>query len=280
MVNARKVMMRLACFVALTALALVSALLFFETRRLREQIQLMEGERDQAVLAEFRRDWRSLPEGEKARVVGIYNEVAQAYANRDAMAMHMAMLKLPQINDQQTWQWAPDVDSSFYAAFTKTFLLAEKLSDFDSPEQFAEYLQLNIEAALFLGGAYARRQYSEYSSYVEYQTLYCLKQYEAKFDKEGKAELRDVAAKALSFWIAWIESPNGFTRQCAHWMVRANSDYARLVKPELALTRERAMSNAYAYAKTVLSRSGYTPSWLSEFQVQGTNSATTGAKGQ
>ena len=278
MVNARKVMMRSVFFVVLVALSLAAALLFFETRRLREQIQLMEGERDQAVLAEFRRDWRSLPEGEKARVVGIYNEVAQAYANRDARAMHMAMLKLPQINDQQTWQWAPDVDSSFYAAFTKTFLFARKPSDFDSPEQFAEYLQLNIEAALFLGGAYARRQYFESSSHAEYRTLYCLRQYEAKFDKEGKSEMKEIATKALSFWIAWIESPNGFTRQCAHWMVRANSDYARLVKPELALTREKAMSNAYAYAKTVLSRSGYTPSWLSEFQVQGTSSATTGTK--
>ena len=237
----------------------------------------MEEARDQAVLAEFRRDWRSLPAGEKTRVVGIYNEVAQAYANRDAMAMHMAMLKLPQINDQQTWQWAPDVDGSFYAAFTKTFLFAKKPLDFDLPKQFAEYLQLNIEAALFLGGAYARRQHFESSSYVEYRTLYCLKRYEAKFDKEDKAEMKAAAAKALSFWIAWIESPNGFTRRCAHRMVRANSEYARLVKPEYALTREKAMSNAYAYAKTVLSKSGYTPSWLSEFQMQGADSATTGA---
>ena len=274
--NIKTTMMRLVCPVALAAFALEAALLFFETRRLRKQIQHMEGERDQAVLAEFRRDWRSLPEGEKARVVDIYKEVAQAYANRDAMSMHMSMLKLPQVNDRQTWQWAPDVDSSFYAEFTKTFLLAKKPSDFDSPEQFAEYLQLNIEAALFLGGAYARRQYFESSSHVECRTLYCLKQYEAKFDKEGKAELRDVAAKALSFWIAWIESPNGFTRQYAHRMVREISEYARLVKPELALTRERAMSNAYAYAKTVLSRSGYTPSWLSKFQVHGTNNATSG----
>ena len=266
--NTRKVIMRLVCFVAPAALAMVSALLFVETRRLRSKVQCLEEERDQAVIAEFRRDWRSLPEGEKARVVGIYKEVAQAYANRDAMAMHMSMLKLPQINDQQTWQWAPDVDGSFYIAFTKTFLFAEKPFDFDSPEQFAEYLQLNIEAALFLGGAYARRQYFESSSYVEYRTLYCLKRYEAKFDKEGTVELKSAAAKALSFWIAWIESPNSFTRRYAHWMVRANSDYARLVKPEFALTREKAMEHAYKYAKTVLSKSGYTPSWLSEFAVK------------
>ena len=55
---------------------------------------------------------------------------------------------------------------------------------------------------------------------------------------------------------------------------------ARLVKPKFAMTRERAMKHAYNYANILLTKSGYTPSWLSEFQVQGTNSATTGTKGQ
>ena len=278
--NTRKIMVQLAYSVALVVFALGAALLFFENRRLRSQVRHMEEARNQAILEEFRRDWRSLPEGEKARVIGIYNEVAQAYANRDAMAMHMSMLKLPQINDQQTWRWAPDVDSSFYSAFKKAFLFAEKLSDFNLPEQFAEYLQLNVAAALFLGGAYARRHNFEYASRVECRTLRHLKQYEAKFDKEGKAELKSVATKALSFWIAWIESPNGFTRQYAHCIVRENSDYARIVKPEFAVTRERAMKHAYNYANILLTKSGYTPSWLSEFQVQGTNSAAIGTKGQ
>ena len=281
MVNVGKVIVRLVCFVSMAALALAVAVLFSETGRLRRQIQHMEDERDQAVIAEFRRDWRSLPEDEKARIVGIYKEVAQAYANRDAVAMYMSMLKLPQVNAQQTWQWGPDVDRSFDAAFKKAFFLAEKLTDFDSPEEFAEYVNLNVAAAIFLGNAYARQQDFEFSAGVEHLTLQRLKQYEAKFDKEGKTELKAITTKALSFWTAWIESPNGFTRQCAHRMVRANSDYARLVKPELALTREKAMSNAYTYAKIVLSRSGYTPSWLSEFQVkEGKDVTTSGSAGK
>ena len=280
MVNARKVMMRLACFVALAVLELVAAFFFSETRRLRRQIQHMEEERNQAVIAEYTHDWRSLPEDEKTRIVGIYKEVAQAYANRDAVAMYMSMLKLPQINGQQTWQWGPDVDGSFDAAFKKTFFLAEKLTDFDSPEQFAEYVKLNLAAAIFRGNAYARQKSFEFSAHVECNTLQRLKQYEAKFDKEGKIELKAIATKALSFWIAWIESPNGFTRQYAHWLIFANYEYARLVRPELALTREKAMEGAYTCSKLFLSKSGYTPSWLSEFQVQGTNSATSGTKGQ
>lgn len=271
----RKVMIRLVCFVALVALALVSASLFSETRRLRRQIQQMEEERNQAVIAEFRRDWRLLPEEEKARIVGIYKEIAQAYANRDVVSMYMGMLKLPQINNQQTWQWGPDVDRSFSVAFKKAFFLAEKLSDFDSPKQFAEYVRLNVAAALFLGNAYARQRSFEFSAHVECNTLQRLKQYEAKFDKEGKTELKGIATKALSFWIAWIESPNGFTRQYAYWLIRANSDYVRLVKPEFAFTREKAMKHAYICAKLFLSKSGYAPSWLSEFQVKENKDAST-----
>ena len=98
MVNARKVMMRLACFVALAVLELVAAFFFSETRRLRRQIQHMEEERNQAVIAEYTRDWRSLPEDEKTRIVGIYKEVAQAYANRDAVAMYMSIKILKTLN--------------------------------------------------------------------------------------------------------------------------------------------------------------------------------------
>ena len=273
--NMRKTMMRLTCCTALAAFALAVVLLISETRQLRRQIQHMEEERNQAVIAEFSRDWRSIPEDEKARIVGIYKEVVQAYANRDAVAMHMAMLKLPHVNNQQTWQWGPDVDRSFNTAFKRAFLFSGKLSDFDSAKQFVEYVELNIAAAIFLGNAYARQRSFEFSANVECNTLQRLKQYEAKFDKEGKTELKAIASKALSFWIDWIESPNGFTRQFAHWLVFANFEYARLVKPELALTREKAMEGAYKCAKLFLSKSGYTPSWLSEFQVKENKDAPT-----
>ena len=145
----------------------------------------------------------------------------------------------------------------------------------DSPEEFAEYVNLNVAAAIFLGNAYARQKSFEFSAHVECNTLQRLKQYEAKFDKEGKTDLKAIATKALSFWIAWIESPNGFTRQYARWLIFANFEYARRVKPELALTHEKAMNLAYNYAKIFLSKSGYTPSWLSEFQVKEDKDATT-----
>ena len=54
----------------------------------------------------------------------------QSYANRDVVAMYMSMLKLPQINNQQTWQWGPDVDRSFNTAFNRAFRFSEKTREF------------------------------------------------------------------------------------------------------------------------------------------------------
>ena len=276
----KEYMMRLSCCAIIAVLVLKAYLLHYEVRRLRSQVMQFQEERRREAAAALDPGFVGVSDDEKARMIGIYCDIAQAYSNRNVMAMRTAMLKLPQVNDHLSWQFSQEIERPFYSAFGKEFLLARKPSDFDSPEQFEEYVNVNIEAALFFGGLYAKRKGFEMSSHFETLTLERLKQYEAKFDNEGKSDLRDVAAKALSFWIAWIESPNGFTRQYAHWIVRANFDYARIVKPEFALTHEKAMERAYNYANILLTKSGYTPSWLSEFQVHGTNSTIIGTTGQ
>ena len=272
--------MRLACCAIMAVLVLKACLLHYEAKRLRSQVMQFKEERRREAAAALDPGYVGVSDDEKTRIIGIYRDIAQAYAKRDIMAMRTTMLKLPPVNDHLSWQFSPEIEQPFYSAFGEAFLFAGKLPDFDSPEQFAEYVNANIEAALFFGRLYARRKTFESSSRVECRTLYCLKQYKAKFEKEGKYDLRDVADKALSFWIAWIESPNGFTRQYAHWIVRANFEYARIVRPEFAMTRERAMEHAYNYANIPLTKSGYTPSWLSEFRVQGVGSTTSGINGK
>lgn len=49
-----------------------------------------------------------------------------------------AMLKLPQVSNHLSWQVSPEVERPFYSAFSKAFLLAGELSDFDSQEQLAK----------------------------------------------------------------------------------------------------------------------------------------------
>lgn len=152
--------------------------------------------------------------------------------------------------------------------FDETFRLAPKLSDFDSSVQFERFVKANTEVALFLGGVYARRKRFDFASSYETLTFEHLKQYEERFATEGKDELRNVAAKEIAFWTAWIESREGFTRQYANHEFRLNTDYAKIVKPERAMSRDDAAMQSYGLASAMLKPTGYTPAWLSEFTDQ------------
>ena len=198
-------------------------------------------------------------------MVDIYRDIAQAYTNQDIMAMRIAMLKLPAVNDHLTWQISPQIEKPLAMTFDDTFLRTKKLLDFDTSAQFEGFVKSNIEVALFLGGVYARRKCFDIASFIKSLTFQRLKHYEEKFAKEGKDEFREVAAKALSLWTAWIESPQGFTRQKAIWEVRTSTEYAEILKPECAQPREKALFSARKNAEAMLKPTGLSPAWLSEF---------------
>ena len=73
--------------------------LFCEARRLQDQVQKLEEERKRAALAAISVGRVGISEDEQERMLGIYREIARAYANRDIMAMRIAMLKLPEVNN-------------------------------------------------------------------------------------------------------------------------------------------------------------------------------------
>ena len=264
----------------LLASVLLTIHLFREMRRLQGRVQQLEEERVRAANAEFRAGWVGVSDGEKEKMIGIYCDIAQAYTNLDIMAMRIAMLKLPPVNDHLTWQIRPPIESPLTVVFDKAFRLAPKLSDFDSPVRFQRFVKANTEVALFLGCVYARRKSFDFASSYETLTVLRLKQYEEKFAKEGKAEFRDIASKELEFWTAWIESPKGFTHRFADDVFHSSTEYAAIVKPECALPRDKALETARKTAEAMLKPTGLSPSWLSEFQVQGTNSVTSGTNGQ
>ena len=90
------------------------------------------------------------------RITGIFRDIAQAYTNRDIMAMRIAMLKVPSINDHLEWDARPVVEKPLSKPFHDEFLFAKKLSDFDSPEQFTKFIKANTEVALFFADVFAR----------------------------------------------------------------------------------------------------------------------------
>ena len=258
-------MKKCVCLAVLAAFVPLMIHLVRETRRLRNQVQQLEEERRRTAVAAIDPGYVGVSDEEKEKMTGIYRDIAQAYTNRDIMAMRIAMLKLPEANDHLTWQISPQIEKPLDVVFDDTFLRTARLFDFDTPAQFDGYLKTSIEVALFFGGVYARRKCFEIASFMESLTFQRLKQYEEKFAKEGKDEFRDVAAKALSLWTAWIESPQGFTRQKAIWEVRTSTEYAEILKPECALPREKALLSARKNAEAMLKPTGLAPAWLSEF---------------
>ena len=260
--------MKYVYLVVLAALVLLTVHLFRETRWLQDRVQQLEEERVRAANAEFRAGCAGVSDGQKEKMIGIYRDIPQAYTNLDIMAMRIAMLKLPPVNDHLTWQIKPPIESPLTVVFDKAFRLAPKLSDFDSPVQFQRFVKVNTEVALFLGGVYARRKSFDFAASYEILTVLRLKQYEEKFAKEGKDELRNVASNELAFWTTWIESWQGFTRQYANHEFRLNTAYAKVVKPERAMSRDEAARQSYGLAVTLLKPTGYTPAWLPEYSIK------------
>ena len=252
----------------LAAFVLLTIHLVREKQQLRGQVQQLEEERRRAVVAVMDQGLVGISDAEQERMTGIYRDIAQAYTNRDIMAMRLAMLKLPEVSDHLTWETRPRVERPLTVVFNNTFLRATKLLDFDTSGQFAEFLKANIEVAMFFGDVCLRQKRFEMASYVETMTFFRLKQYKEKFDKEGKGEFRDVAAKALEYWTAWVESPHGFTRQQVRWEFRVSTEYLKILKPELAKSREKAAKHAYCLVKALFKPTGYTPAWLSEYAVK------------
>ena len=258
--------MKKCVYLAILAVSILLTInLLCETRRLRSKVQQLEDERVRAAHAKFRAGCVGVSDSVREEMFGIYRDIAQAYTNRDIMAMRIAMLKMPSVNDHLTWQIRPPIESPLTMVFDKAFRFASKLSDFDSPVQFERFVKANTEVALFLGGVYARRKSFDFASSYETLTFLRLRQYKEKFEKEGKVELKNVAVKEIAFWTAWIESREGFTRQYANHEFRLNTDYAKIVKPECALPREKALLSARKNAEAMLKPTGLTPAWLSEF---------------
>ena len=121
---------------------------------------------------------------------------------------------------------------------------------------------------MFFGHVYARQKCFDHASHAEITTFLRLRQYEEKFAKEGRDELRDIAAKELEFWTAFIESPRGFTRQYVHWEVCTSTECAAIISPKHALSHDKAMEQARKLAAALLKPTGLSPAWFSEFQSE------------
>ena len=58
-------------------------------------------------------------------------------------------------------------------------------------------------------------------------------------------------------------------RKCIYLAVLAVcTEYVKILKPERAMTREEAAKHAYCLVKAMFKKTGYTPTWLSEYAAK------------
>ena len=90
--------MKKSVYLAVLAVSVLLTIhLLRETRRLCNQVQHLEEERRRAAVAAIDPGYVGVSDEEKERMIGIYRDIAQAYTNRDIMAMRIAMLKMPSV---------------------------------------------------------------------------------------------------------------------------------------------------------------------------------------
>ena len=204
-----------------------------------------------------------ISEAERQALRAIYRDIQVAYTNNQVEAMKQAMAcvsnRVDYIHDSLYRELAGGIEDLFWVRF----LAANRQKDFDSPVEFARFLDLHTRMAFFLGDCHCRRNnYGQAPiQWIEYSTFEGLKRYVDSFRNEERDDLRDVAQKYLDKWIAHIESPNGFIRRYAHWNLEMSWPGIELGK----ITPEQARQSSLGCA-TPLIRLGYTPKWLEEFK--------------
>ena len=226
------------------------------------QTSRISGLRERATAAEQKRlnfvmEMLSSFKGDVMDVVGVnpeaaYRKAADAYQDRDLIALRTALSELPAF---------PDVNMPLRLAFDDSFLRTERLQDFGNSEEFERFAWANTEVSMFYGRMYIRSKDFEIPISIEYLTFLRFRKYKEKFHAEGKKDLEQMAQRFMDLWIAHIESPEGFTRIGARGMIRQQTELVDAARPGCGMSQKGAISLGRVMTRGLI-RCGYTPKWL------------------
>lgn len=149
------------------------------------------------------------------------------------------------------------------------FLLPVQPLRFESAEEFAKYIQVNIDLCCLCGSLHVRRKEFEKAQFIECLVLSRLNQFKADYSREGDIAYSQVADKCIARWVEHIESVDGFSRAFAEYSFQLNTEYADALKPGKGLPREKALKCARAAAIGLI-KSGYRPKWLGDYTGEST----------
>ncbi len=197
-----------------------------------------------------------------------YEDIAVAFSNREVVVMqqlfsqvreHVRMLKLKDFNS---------ASSAIERAYWDTWFIGSgegysfrPLENFSTAGEFSLYVESILALVKIRGDGFVIREDWDGYKGIEALPLRLLKEYRKKFSEEGRRELEVCADRAISQWIAFIESEEGYSRRYAREVLPDNLKIHENGSREDAvkITRLAASAELETFA-------GYIPKWLEEIK--------------
>jgi len=194
-------------------------------------------------------------------VARAFIDLLESYEASDVAAMKVAMGNLPPVVTNMRQKAFSKLSHPLFTAFNKRFMNQNYRTEFSDVKAFDLYMRTNIELTYFLGGlAIKRADYDTSVAIYEALVLEKLIKYKSMYHQEGNNALEACADKYIADWHRQIESDDSFTRQCMWFQV--DLQWAKYKDGSWTL---KQLSDWAKRGAAPLTRLGYTPKWLSEF---------------
>lgn len=201
------------------------------------------------------REKTSLAQQDAVRVA--ISKAIGLYDNGDVEGLRTLSLEMPNCVTSMYNSVLLDLERPLLDVYYDKFLMQRGCDGYNG-QDFARFVEINIEMALFLGDIELRR--SPESSMLILLDCNVYKQltgYRDAFFKSGQNELCEVAGKYLQDWCEHVESENGFMRR----YMRRFLSLQEIAVGKGCLTVSQAIDGTRHHARKMIS-CGYTPKWL------------------
>ena len=140
-------------------------------------------------------------DADELRLKSIYRDIQSAYTNNQIEAMTQAMARVSAHFGRADGRPYFDCDRSLELLFDECFINNNTLRQFESLPDFARFLALNTEMALFLCNYDKDPSRTPMEpGEIKWKTSRMLKKYVEQFQHNGNKEFEQVARKYLDIW--------------------------------------------------------------------------------
>ena len=206
--------------------------------------------------------WKPITTEQSNEFSRVFKSILDAYQCGDINRLKSCMMETPNFATNMPERLFYDFVQPVLRAQEAAFVRPKELRSFSTVEEFVDYCRINIDLALFLGGLFVKRDWFGCGEVIrcEGDVFVQLQRWKDRFHREGQEDLERITDGFIAEWIEHIESPDSFTRQFLWFEVDLQwpcyNDGLWTIEQLSAFVKDKAK---------ILTRSGYTPKWLSEF---------------